>query len=152
MAYTTKSGTVIPSQYDLVILPVLRRFRDIQDPDAVAALTAELKALSVRLETDKYAALRLRGTHEHLGRLASAAKDANACPEFVSLIIALRTMVARAHDALPDDDGFTRPRLHSSGEHIADWAMSADGPRPPEGLPHAEGIRKVDYKRVLEDG
>lgn len=149
MAYTTKAGNTIPCQFDLRMLPAILTFRAITDASAVAELKARLQAIPLPLETDEYAHLRLRGTHEHLGRLISTASTAGACAEMINLLSKLREGIAKQHDALPTNPDFPRARLaKSSPENIADWAAAAEK-KEPELAPVANEPGKANYTDLM---
>lgn len=149
MAYVTKSGAKIPSQFDLIVLPLLLAFAAIGDVVSVAELRERIKALSVPVESDEFAHLRLKGTHDHLGGLIAEATRHGACAEFVDLLEKLRDGVARRHDALPVKAEFPRARLAKPAPGaVADWAAAAEK-REPELAPPPVS-KPADYEQFFE--
>ena len=151
MAHVTKAGTVIPSQFDRLVMPLITAFAAITDTAAVAALREMIRDVKLPQETDEFAHLRLRGTVTDLDRLCSGAKKAGACDEFVELLRRLRQAVARAHDALPPNPGYTRSLLASPEPgSVAPWAALAVA-EPAEPPVRNENAEKLDYLSMLQD-
>lgn len=154
MAYTTKAGQVIPSAFDMLWLPLIAAMGDkVRDPDAVAALKARLKEVPVPQESDEFAHLRLRGTHEFLGRLIGSLGKAGACLEMLDLVGKVRDAVARVHDALPPNPEFPRAKLgRPAPGSVPSWFEEAETARPhqDEAPVRNPGSDKTDYSEWLD--